>query len=173
MKQILINVNENQFNVNRKIWMQLAIGNHVKNIDVCPVYRNLGKNLCSSLAAFHAFTGCDFNPAFYRKGKNRPFKVLEFQDAFIKIGHNTFVTDPLLMEQTCNVLQEYVWVLYNVKARKTVNKARCIIFERIYTAKSSNETSKKTAIKLEATSFPPCFRELEQHLKSCTYIAQI
>lgn len=177
IKQIHVNVGENQFNVDRKIWMQLGTGNHVKNIDVCAVYRNLGENLCSSLAAFHAFTGCDFNPAFYRKGKNRPFKVLEksgkFQDAFIKMGHNMFVGDPLLMEQTFNVLQEYVCVLYNVKARKTVNEARCIIFERIFTPKSSNEAFKKTAMKLEATSFPPCFRELEQHLKRSTYIAQI
>lgn len=177
MKQILVNVGENQFNVDRKIWMQLGTGNHVKNIDVCAVYRDLGEKLCSSLAAFHAFTGCDFNPAFYRKGKSRPLKVLEksekFQDAFIEMGHNTVVADPLLMEQTFNVLQEYVCILYNVKARKTVNEARCIIFDRIYTPKSGNEAFKKTTMKLEATSFPPCFRELEQHMKRSTYIAQI
>ncbi|XP_045763981.1 uncharacterized protein LOC123866444 [Maniola jurtina] len=77
------------------------------------------------------------------------------------------------MEQTFNVLQEYVCVLYNVKARKTVNEARCIIFDRIYTPKSCNEAFKKKAMKLEATSFPPCFRELKQHMKRSTYIAQI
>ncbi|GBP40287.1 hypothetical protein EVAR_83977_1 [Eumeta japonica] len=177
MKQILVNVGENQFNVDRKIWMQLGTGNHVKNIDVCAVYRDMAENLCSSLAVLHAFTGSDFNPAFYRKGKNRPFKVLEksgkFQDAFIKMGHNTFVADPLVMEQAFNVLQEYVCVLFNVKARKTVNEARCIIFERIYTPKNSSEAFKKTTMKLEATSFPPCFRELKQHMKRSTYIAQI
>lgn len=89
------------------------------------------------------------------------------------MGHSTFVADPLLMEQTFNVLQEYVCVLYNVKARKTVNEARCIIFDRIYTPKSSNEAFKKTTTKLEATSFPPCYRELKQHMMRSTYIAQI
>ncbi|KAL3286793.1 hypothetical protein HHI36_001287, partial [Cryptolaemus montrouzieri] len=43
MKQIIVNVGENQFNVDRKIWMQLGTGNHVKKIDVCAVYRDLGK----------------------------------------------------------------------------------------------------------------------------------
>lgn len=126
--------------------MQLGTDNHVKNIDVCAVYKDLGEKLCSSLSAFHAFTGCYFNPAFYRKGKNRPLKVLEksgkLQDAFIGIVHNTFVADPLLMEQTFNVVQEYVCVLYNVKARKTVNEARCIIFDRICTSKAVMKRSK-------------------------------
>ncbi|GBP18883.1 hypothetical protein EVAR_62888_1 [Eumeta japonica] len=39
-----------------------------------------------SLPGFHAITGCDFNPAFFRKGKSKPYKTLkkypEYQEAF-------------------------------------------------------------------------------------------
>lgn len=175
LKQILVNVGEDQLNLDRRIWMQLGTGNNVQNFDVCAVYKDLGEKLCSSSAAFHAFTGCDFNPAFYRKGKNRPLKLLDksakFQDAFIAMGQESFNADPHVMEQP--VLQEYVCVLYNIKARKTVNEARCIIFDRIYAPKSTNEAFRKSVMKLEATSFPPCFRELQEHMKRTTYIAQI
>lgn len=100
-------------------------------------------------------------------------KSAKFQHAFIAMGQESFIADPHLMEQTFNVLQEYVCVLYNVKARKTVNEARCIIFDRIYAPKSTNEAFRKSVMKLEATSFPPCFRELQEHMKRTTYIAQI
>ncbi|GBP87881.1 hypothetical protein EVAR_63820_1 [Eumeta japonica] len=53
---------------------------HVPNTDTLKVrYRQ-------SLPGFHAITGCDFNPAFFRKGKSKPYKTLkkypEYQEAF-------------------------------------------------------------------------------------------
>ncbi|GBP72610.1 hypothetical protein EVAR_50912_1 [Eumeta japonica] len=44
---------------------------HVPNTDTLKVrYRQ-------SLPGFHAITGCDFNPAFFRKGKSKPYKTLK------------------------------------------------------------------------------------------------
>ena len=113
MKHLLVHVAEDQYAIDRKFWMQLGTGNNVRNVDMCA--------LCSSLTAFHAFTGSDFNPSFYRKARTRPLqlspKSLKFQEAFITMGENTIiVTDPVVMNTTFNVIQNFVCVMYNVKA---------------------------------------------------------
>lgn len=33
---------------------------------------------------FHAITGCDYNPAFFRKGKQCPFKILSQSEKYTK-----------------------------------------------------------------------------------------
>lgn len=49
-----------------KISMHIGTGNSQRFIDITKLYETLGPGLCSSLPGFHALTGCDFNPAFYR-----------------------------------------------------------------------------------------------------------
>ncbi|GBP32450.1 hypothetical protein EVAR_24614_1 [Eumeta japonica] len=48
-----------------------------------------------SLPGFHAITGCDFNPAFFRKGKSKPYKTLkkypEYQEAFKNFDNNGWI----------------------------------------------------------------------------------
>lgn len=61
--------NMNFIEKNVQISMHVGTGNNQKFIDVTKLYESLGPNLCSALPGFHAFTGCDFNSAFYRKGK--------------------------------------------------------------------------------------------------------
>jgi 5'-3' exonuclease len=63
-----------------KISMHVGTGNHQRFIDINKLYEALGPHLCSSLPGFHALTGCDFNPAFYRIGKknrSRFFEILK------------------------------------------------------------------------------------------------
>lgn len=43
------------------------------DINVSQLYKAFGPTLCA-LPGFHAFAGCDFNPAFYRIGK-KPFDI--------------------------------------------------------------------------------------------------
>lgn len=139
MKHLLVHVAEDQYAINRKIWMQLGTGNNVRNVNMCAVFYDLGGKLCTSLAAFHAFTGCDFNPSFYRKAKTRPLQLLlkspKFQEAFITMGEYTIVTDPDVMNTAFDVIQDFVCLMYNVRVVSVVNEARCIIFDRIYTPK--------------------------------------
>lgn len=42
----------------------------------------LDPQLCFSLPAFHAYTGCDYTAAFYNKGKARPFKIFSKNKKF-------------------------------------------------------------------------------------------
>ena len=54
---------------NSKIWIESGVSGTTNYIDVCKVYENFGELLCKALTGFHAITGCDYNPSFYRKGK--------------------------------------------------------------------------------------------------------
>lgn len=163
--------------VDRKIWVQLGTGNNIRNIDVCSLFITLGEKLCSSLAAFHALTGCDYNPSFNRKAKLKPFKLLEsspkFQEAFIQLGDPAIITNPELLESTLKIMEEFVCCMYNVKAVKTVNEARLVVFDRKYRPKNEKERFRKSTAKLEASAFPPSSCELEQHVRRTIYIAQI
>ena len=76
----------------------------------------------SSLIGFHAFTGKEYNSAFFRKRKRQCWKLLEsmpkFVDTFCNIGVLDFPSESL-----CKELEEYVSLLYGVKG-KDVNEAR-------------------------------------------------
>ncbi|KAF9411132.1 hypothetical protein HW555_009994 [Spodoptera exigua] len=69
-----------------QISMDVGVGNSRRYIDVSRLYEILGSTLAKSLPAFHAMTGCDYNPALYRKGKKRPLTMLKnskrYQEAF-------------------------------------------------------------------------------------------
>lgn len=82
-----------------EIWLNTA---NPKNKDQscinCTELSNiLGQNLCCSLPAFHAFTGCDYTAAFYRKGKVKPFEILEknekYQTAFQHLNNPSDILD--------------------------------------------------------------------------------
>lgn len=84
------------------------------------------QKLC--LVGFHAFTGNDYNSAFFRKGKRMCWKLLEtkprFVDTFCHLGASEALSAHLSEE-----LEEYVSLLYGVKT-KNVNEARYVIFDR-------------------------------------------
>lgn len=77
------------------------------------------------------------------------------------------------MKDACKIIQDFVCLLYNVKAVSTVNEARSAIFNKIYKPKSEKEQFKKQSAKLEATAFPPSYQELLQQIKRTIFIAQI
>lgn len=101
-------------------------GNNVKNLDLCGIFDTMEESLCSSLAAFHAFTGCDYNPTFGIKAKLRLFKLLQdspkYQNAFKQMGNVGITTDPNSMKEAFDLRQDFVCLLYRMKAVKTVNE---------------------------------------------------
>ncbi|GBP33294.1 hypothetical protein EVAR_30882_1 [Eumeta japonica] len=60
-----------------------------------------------------SFLGCDFNPAFFNKGKKKPFTLLkkniEFQQAFATLGEENLTEDQLQQPTTLDPL-EYGWI---------------------------------------------------------------
>ncbi|GFX71543.1 hypothetical protein TNCV_2695311 [Trichonephila clavipes] len=64
-------------NASLKLWIQWSVGNHERVISINGLYQDLGISLSKALPCFYVITGCDYTPAFFRKGKLRPFKLLE------------------------------------------------------------------------------------------------
>ena len=45
--------------------------------DVAQIYEQLGELLAESLIGYHAFTGFDFNPAFFNKEKKKTIHLIK------------------------------------------------------------------------------------------------
>jgi hypothetical protein len=82
--------NMSNISENIQICVEVGVGKNQSFIKVTKLHKALGTNLSAALPAFHAFTGCDFNPAFFRKGKKRPFSIMtnseEFTECFIQLS---------------------------------------------------------------------------------------
>ena len=81
-----------------------------------------------AMLGLHAFTGNDYLSSFFRKGKERCWKLMqkyeEFEVCFTKLG-----SEPNLSEDLFESLEEYTALLYGVKS-KSINEARWEIFEK-------------------------------------------
>ncbi|KAJ0182027.1 hypothetical protein K1T71_002749 [Dendrolimus kikuchii] len=136
-------------------------GNNEKYIDITKIYRELGELLAESLIGFHAFTGCDFNPAFFNKGKKRPFTLLknntEYQQAFATLGEENLTEE--LLQELFNIIQHFTCQLYNAKNTNDVDDGRFQLFK-----KNQN---------FVASSIPPCKSELYQQPLRAHYISCI
>lgn len=67
--------NMHKLKYSSKICVQFGASDHMRNIDVNGIHGKLKADVCKTLPAFHAFTGCDFNPSFYRKSKKYLLKL--------------------------------------------------------------------------------------------------
>ncbi|XP_025836082.1 uncharacterized protein LOC108740487 [Agrilus planipennis] len=126
-----------------------------------------------SLIGFHAFTGCDFNPAFFNKGKKRPFTLLkknvEFQQEFATLGEENLIEDQL--NEVFNTIQKFTCQLYNAKKSIDVDDGRYQLFVSNYKPSNVNENFTKKIVNFDASSIPPCKSELYQQLRRAHYIS--
>ena len=109
----------------------------------------------NSLLGVHSFTGNDYVPSFFRKGKGVCWKILKnhskFECTFSNLGNTSEVDDNLLKE-----LEEFVCLLYGY-SEKSVNAVRFKMFQK----KQSREH--KVA---DLSILPPCHQVLLYHVKS-------
>lgn len=86
---IILLANKTKIQLEHQIFLEFGTGNNIRYININKTFEVLGEKLSSALPAFHAFTGCDFNPGFFNIGKIKPFKILEknedYQEAFANI----------------------------------------------------------------------------------------
>lgn len=136
----------------------------------------LGEDLSCALAICHIFTGNDFNPAFYRRGKVKPFKTLKKNDQYIngflqllKISDQDLTTG----SEKFSTIEKFVCQMYGLK-ETDVNKGRYEVFEKLYKSKKDSEkVLKKTLTGCDPSSFPPTKQELLQQIKRTTYISNV
>ena len=74
-----------------------------------------------ALTGIYAFTGCDYTPFFFRKGKGTPLKLIakydRFIDAFSSLGSESLST------QVFDTLEEFTCMMYGYRQHKRVNDA--------------------------------------------------
>ena len=115
----------------------------------------------TSLIGFHAFTGNDYNSAFFRKAKPTCWKLMEKKQKFVDTFCNLGVAD-YPSQRVLDELEEYTSLLYGVKC-KEVNEARYTIFER--------KLSKDKKI-TDMSVLPPCHQTLDLHIRRANFIAK-
>lgn len=160
------------------VWLNAGTGNNQRYINLTKVYENLGSSLCRSLPGFHALTGCDYNPAFFKKGKQRPFKILmkrpEYQQALMHFGDPELLTDEHRQEDIFKTIQKFICEIYSVPDTYDVNAARLQLFLNNYSVSNINEEFNRKNLKnFDASSLPPCKTELFQQFLRANYISSI
>lgn len=130
----------------------------------------LGPIVSRALPAFHALTGCDFNPALYRRGKKRPLEIFMkseiFQKALADLGSEDYNID-----EGFNIMQSFICHLYGFKKIADVNRARIEIFNKTYKVSDISSPFSLNVRNYDASNLPPCQSELLQHVLRTRYIA--
>lgn len=163
---------------NSHVWILTGVGNKQRYVDITKIYEHLGSTLCRSLPGFHAFTGCDYNPAFFKRGKQRPFNILkknvEYQQAFLQFGEEELFTDYDTKQKVFDVIQKIICDVYNVPGIIDVDAARLQLFINTYTVSDvSEEFNRKSVRNFDSCNLPPCKSELFQQFCRANYIASI
>lgn len=145
--------------------------NSLRYIDINKIGNKLGPQLSKAIPGFHAFTGCDQNPAFSRRGKKGPFGVLEknvnYQNAFASLGSSECVN-----EEVTFLLEKFTGEMYPKRGRRvapsSVNEARLFAFLKEFKPTKKNPLSGIKGI--DGSNMPPCHTVLLQQIKRSNYI---
>lgn len=116
---------------NREVVIEMGDATkNIKQINVRKVFKTLTPMMLNALPSWTVFTGCIYEPAFYRKGKKTCMKALknnmQAQNAFAAIGIEKNGNDERIA-----VLEGYTCSLYGQKTQE-VNQARASMFKKIY-----------------------------------------
>lgn len=163
---ILANMKYLQYNVD--IVVDMSSSKKKDYIKINEIYKKVGEQFSIALAVCHIFTGNDYNPSFYRKGKKRPFKIMKnnskFQNAFVqllRISPSEMTVD----NEVFHVIEEFVCKIYSLKTND-VNLGRIELFDKAFSHKSqTEEVCKKQLRGLDASNMPPSKQELLQQIK--------
>ncbi|GFY02217.1 uncharacterized protein TNCV_5100761 [Trichonephila clavipes] len=128
-------------NASLKLWIQWEVGYHERLIRINDLYQGLGISLTKTLPRFHAITGCDYTPAFFRKGKLRAFKLLK-KSVEYQLACQEIITDDE-DEHTFATLEKFICLMYGVPNSSNVNDAYLYLFSKTYQLKKSDNFEKK------------------------------
>lgn len=109
----------------KSIFMDCGSGNSRRFIDITSIAKALETkqdHLAAALPGLHAFSGCDYTAAFHRKGKIRPYQVLENDNDGNLIEF--FCSMSSKGELDVKMAEVYVNSLYGMENYQDVNQAR-------------------------------------------------
>lgn len=155
---VLIIILGNIHNLPENLSMWLEVGVQSKNtlrlINVNTIARSLGVDLCKALPGFHSFTGCDYTSAFSRKGKIRPFNLLE-QDTNAQKAFGSLGFDAILTDEQVTIIERFLCKIYSRKHISDINEVRFDIFMNCYKPKKNGKPLEGLK-KFDGSMLPPC-----------------
>ena len=108
--------------------------NNLTYISINQLFDQLGEPLCKALPFYHAFTGCDYTSSFNRKGKIKPFKLIEknpeLQETFLNLSHSEGISDDIK-----SFSEYFMRQMYGRKKTNSVHQACLEIFFTKYKPK--------------------------------------
>lgn len=159
-----------------EIVIDMSSGTKKLHLDINKIHTELGDQFARALAVCHTFTGNDYNPSFYRKGKKKAFSILrrnlKYQETFVSLIQCS-PTEVNVTSEIFKSIQQFVCEMYALKS-VDVNTGRYELFEKGYKVKSQDErVVKKAIVGYDASCLPPTEEELLQQVKRTMYIASI
>lgn len=142
------------------ILFDTGTGNKQRLINVSQLAGDLGQDMCTSLMALHAYSGCDSTSAFRGIGKVKPVKCLlrlqEYVPTLSSLGDSWDVPDDVIEQ-----LESFTCALYGRAARVSrVDDLRLIRISETCTKENCDIPSTN----VDMGSLPPCKQSLIQHI---------
>ncbi|GFV00209.1 hypothetical protein TNCV_3322601 [Trichonephila clavipes] len=152
---IILLGNLDHLNASLKLWYQWGVGNQERLISINDLYQDLGISLSKALPCFHAITGWDYTPAFFRKGKLRPFKLLEKFFECQLACQEIITDDDDELERIFATLEKFICHMYGVPNSSNVNDIRFYLFSKTYQSKKLDDNFEKKCRSFDSSSLPP------------------
>ena len=127
--------------------------------------------LSKSPPFFHALTGCEYTPSFSRKGKVRPFKILE-KDELAQETFSQFGCSEHISQEQFKLVEKFVCKLYGNSKCSSVSELRLETFLQKYKPKKS-ENPISCVKKMDSSFLPPCSAVIREKVKRCHYITSM
>lgn len=74
-------------------------------LNINEIHRSLGNRLARALPTCHIFTGNDFNPSFYRKGKKKAYNMVTREEKFQTTFIDLLKTLPSSLTSGCSTFE--------------------------------------------------------------------
>ena len=116
---------------------------------------------CAALPGFHAFTASDYTASFSRKGKVRPFALLEKNQNAIEMC-SKLRDEEVINDEQCAHAQKLLCSMYGQKKLSSVAESRLEMFLEKYKPKIG-KMCKKDGWQFFASMFPSYFAETKKN----------
>ena len=155
--------------ISQCLYLDTGTGNKRRLLDIKAIAGVLGSDLCASLPAYHAFTGSDYTSAFVRKGKVRPFGMMQKNAEVIAALKNVGST-PTFDISYLHPLEQFVCAMFGKPRFNNVNTLRFKLFQSRYDVKDAAKCF-QIPDGLDLCFIPPCRSSLEMHAKRVNYVS--
>ena len=152
-----------------KVFMDCGTANHRRLIDVNCICENLKSfsDIPAALPGLHAFTGCDLNSAFYRKGKLKQFEILQKNTEYIQAFKRLSLEQ---VEPNMTVFSSFVCEMYGQSGTTDVNEARYRLFKKM-SGKGQDENPFENVKRIDCSLLPPCENTLKMQVLRAKYVS--